>query len=313
MKTTHPIKNYVLAAVFSAAAVWALAPATAFAQDPVLEPCPEDQTAVIGTLPAMECTSASGTDVQLDGTGSSVGTNITYLWTNDGGVIFDDDMSLTPMGTFPLGTTEVTLTVSCTDDLGTVDVPVMMDVVIQDTTPPTLDAVADRTCLWPPNHKLHKITVAADAQDICDPSPAVTLTSAVSNEPDNSNGDGNTVGDVQGADVGTDDSMFKLRSERRGPGSGRVYSITYTATDASLNTTDDVVMIDVPHDMSDSEAREACKKVKLQGNNGKAGLSKAEKNALKAERNAAKAAQKAAKAAAKAAQKAAKQAAKGAK
>ena len=311
MKTTHPIKNSVLAAVLSAAAVWALAPATVSAQEPLLEPCPTDLTAVIGTLPAIECTSASGTDVQLDGTGSSVGTNITYLWTNDGGVTFDDDTSLTPMGTFALGTTEVTLTVSCTDDIGTMDEAEMMDVVIQDTTPPTLDAVADHACLWPPNHKMHKIIVTAEAEDICDASPAVILSSAVSNEPDNSNGDGNTVNDIHGADIGTDDPMFKLRSERRGPGSGRVYSITYTATDAAGNTTDDIVMIDVPHDMGDAEAREACKRVNVQANHGKSGMTKAEKNALKAEKQAAKAAAKAAQKAAKAAQKAAKQAAKG--
>ena len=74
------------------------------------------------------------------------------------------------------------------------------------------------------------------------------LVSITSNEPDNGKGDGNTVNDIQGAAFGTDDREFKLRSERSGRGSGRVYTITYEAEDQSGNTTTAEVTVTVPHD-----------------------------------------------------------------
>lgn len=56
-----------------------------------------------------------------------------------------------------------------------------------------------------------------------------------SSEPDNGPGDGNTTGDITGADLGTDDRSFQLRAERSGSGSGRTYTVVYKATDASGN------------------------------------------------------------------------------
>ncbi len=53
--------------------------------------------------------------------------------------------------------------------------------------------------------------------------------------------------DIQGASFGTDDRQFLLRSERSGKGSGRVYTITYSATDASGNTTVGQATVTVPH------------------------------------------------------------------
>lgn len=254
MKMAHSSRSAFLAA---AAAVLALCIATpALAQNGGLEPCPPDLTAVIGTIAPVECASTTGTDVQLDGTGSSVGTNITYLWTTSDGAVFDDDTSLTPIGTFQVGTTEVTLTVSCTDDLGTVDMQAMTDVVIQDTTPPTISVELDKTCLWPPNHKYQKINAMVEAEDTCDPNPVVALESVVSNEPDNDIGDGNTTEDIL---LGDDGFSFNLRSERQGPGSGRVYTATYSATDAAGNFTEDSVMITVPHDMGNVDNRALCK------------------------------------------------------
>ncbi len=43
------------------------------------------------------------------------------------------------------------------------------------------------------------------------------------------------VGGIQDAGVGTTDFEFSLRAERSGTGDGRVYTVTYTATDASGN------------------------------------------------------------------------------
>ena len=101
--------------------------------------------------------------------------------------------------------------------------------------------------LWPPNHKLRTVTVSVTASDICDASPVIRLVSIVSNEPDDGLGDGDTSQDVQGALLGTDDREFQLRAERSGKGSGRIYTITYSATDASGNVTLRETNVSVPH------------------------------------------------------------------
>jgi hypothetical protein len=115
-----------------------------------------------------------------------------------------------------------------------------------DTTAPTIDVTLNRTLLWPPNHDLTDIVATVDVRDTCDASARFVLTSITSDEPDNGRGDGNTVGDIQGASFGTADVAFQLRAERRGRGNGRTYAITYTAVDAAGNTATDVVYVTAP-------------------------------------------------------------------
>jgi len=118
---------------------------------------------------------------------------------------------------------------------------------VVDTTPPHLAVTLSPARLSPPNHKLVPITATIVATDTCDAAPVVRLVSITSNEPDNGGGDGNTTDDIQGASFGTDDRQFLLRSERSGKGSGRVYTVTYSATDASGNTTVAQATVTVPH------------------------------------------------------------------
>jgi len=103
------------------------------------------------------------------------------------------------------------------------------------------------TSLWPPNHKLAQITASITVSDICDPHPTVRLVSITSNEPDNGLGDGDTVDDIQQANLGTDDRSFQLRSERSGGGNGRVYTVTYEASDGSGNKTVRQATVTVSH------------------------------------------------------------------
>ena len=73
--------------------------------------------------------------------------------------------------------------------------------------------------------------------------------SVTSNEPESGFlGNGDKGPDIQGAAIGTDDRAFSLRSERGtgGQSTGRVYTITYRATDASGNTKDAVATVTVP-------------------------------------------------------------------
>jgi hypothetical protein len=61
-------------------------------------------------------------------------------------------------------------------------------------------------------------------------------------------GDGNTTGDIAGADLGTAGTEVDLRAERNGTGPGRVYQLTYRAVDASGNSTPAFAVVTVPHD-----------------------------------------------------------------
>jgi uncharacterized repeat protein (TIGR01451 family) len=117
---------------------------------------------------------------------------------------------------------------------------------VLDIVPPELTVSLSPTALWPPNHRLATISAAVTVTDNCDPNPAVRLVSITSNEPDNGLGDGDTANDVQGAAFGTRDQVFQVRSERSGPGSGRIYTVTYEAQDESGNKTTRQATITVP-------------------------------------------------------------------
>ena len=53
---------------------------------------------------------------------------------------------------------------------------------------------------------------------------------------------------MAGAGTGTDDRAVSLRADRAGAGSGRTYTLTYRATDASGNSAADSATVSVPHD-----------------------------------------------------------------
>ena len=70
-----------------------------------------------------------------------------------------------------------------------------------------------------------------------------TSLSVISNEPLNGTGDGNTAVDW----VVVDAHHVQLRAERDGDGTGRIYTITITATDSAGNTSAQTVTVSVPH------------------------------------------------------------------
>ena len=289
-----PAMNFLLTSLMMlAAALLAAKPSTA-----------QVVVADAGEPLTIECSTGAGSLITLDGLGSTLdgnmaalNPNITFAWVAPG-VDLDDDTSPTPSGVFPLGTTSVTLTVTFTDPLTFVqfnDVDTV-DITVVDNTPPALAVLARPMILWPPNHTLHEVRALVMATDVCDPDPDVTLVSLTSSEPDNDTGDGDTVDDIQDADIGSDDREFLLRAERAGNGDGRVYTALYNVTDASGNTTDGLANVLVPHDQGDVKAAKAAEKA----------AKKAAKAADRAAKKASKSAAKAAKAAAKAAKAAAK-------
>ena len=146
---------------------------------------------------------------------------------------------------FGLGQTDVTFTAT---DSGGAQSSCTATVTVVDTIPPTINASLDQYVLWPPNHKMVTINAAVAVTDICDPNASFVLTSITSNEPDNGTGDGDKPNDIQGAAYGTADTSFLLRAERSGRGNGRIYTVTYTASDKSGNTTPVQLLVTVPHD-----------------------------------------------------------------
>jgi hypothetical protein len=166
----------------------------------------------------------------------------------DGGSFDPDGDPITlmqmPEGPYPLGDTSVTLKV--TDDAGATD-ECSAVVTVLDVEAPEIDVVLSPDELWPPNHHLVDISAVVVAADSCS-AVEVVLESITSNEPDNGEGDGNTVNDIQDADFGTADFDFVLRAERSGTGDGRVYTVVYSATDASGNTATATATVVVPHD-----------------------------------------------------------------
>ena len=147
---------------------------------------------------------------------------------------------------FPLGLTPVTFTAT---DFASNAASCGTSVTVVDTTPPVITVSVTPVVLWPPNHQMREINATVTVTDVCSAAPTFVLTSITVDEPDNGDGDGNTIDDVQEAEFGTPDTRFKLRAERQGNGDGRVYTITYTATDGSGNTAVAVVTVVVPHDM----------------------------------------------------------------
>jgi len=127
-------------------------------------------------------------------------------------------------------------------------------ITVEDTLAPT--ATSRGRELWPPNHDYQTLTLADCALviDACegelDANAVGTILSIYSDEPEDSNGDGNTMDDIEIVDGHT----FRLRSERQGGGNGRVYGVSFMVTDSAGNTSEEECAVSVPHDQSGSAA-----------------------------------------------------------
>ena len=145
--------------------------------------------------------------------------------------------------TFPVGATLVTCT--AVDSVGNTSTCTFTVTVEADTEPPViLEATANPSVLWPPNHKMVNVRIEVDAEDACDETLTCTILEVTSNEAVNGTGDGNTEPDwmIDG------DTGLKLRAERSGNGASRVYSVLVRCADSSGNATETTVLVTVPHD-----------------------------------------------------------------
>ncbi|HEY0666453.1 MAG TPA: hypothetical protein VGD24_10335 [Gallionella sp.] len=111
-----------------------------------------------------------------------------------------------------------------------------------DTTPPTLTVTLNPATIWPPNNKPMPVAATITVQDDYDPEAEIKLESITANE-------ALANGDIQEAQPGTDDRNFYLAAKREGNNpTGRIYTVTYSATDASGNRATASATVTVAHD-----------------------------------------------------------------
>src|SRR5439155_13799943 len=137
---------------------------------------------------------------------------------------------------YPKGTT--TITWQATDDAGNYS-ECTQTITVVDNEPPVITFNGQTPSMWPPNHNYHTFTPAdfiSSVSDNCDSLSIsdVYITSATSDEVENSNGSGNTLNDIV---IASNCKSIQLRAERENSGNGRVYTITFRLRDRSGNTT----------------------------------------------------------------------------
>jgi hypothetical protein len=125
-------------------------------------------------------------------------------------------------------------------------------IVLDDQRAPLVEVRDEPIALWPPNHKYHAITpemVIETAEDACGRTidlAGVEVVSVSSDEPEDHQGDGNTIDDI----VIECPNRVLLRAERMGGSQGRVYTLVYRVTGENDVATDVEFKVVVPHDRS---------------------------------------------------------------
>lgn len=209
---------------------------------------PEPPVANAGPDQTVEQESCDGTEVTLDGSGSTDPDSTPG--TNDDIEFFDWYEVDTYLGsgetidyTFPLGEHIITLVV--TDYSGETDEDEVI-VIVQDTTPPEVSVSLSKDSLWPPNHEIIDVGFSFEVSDICDPELEVSI-EVTSDEPTATAPDAGGPKHAPDAQI-IDDDRVLLRAERSGEADGRVYVITVTATDESGNTASSSVSVKANRD-----------------------------------------------------------------
>ena len=104
-------------------------------------------------------------------------------------------------------------------------------------------AAASLGVIWPPNHTMVAVTVVGVTDPFGLPT-TISVTGIQQDEPVEAIGSGNTEPDGSGVNTPT----AYVRAERAGPGTGRLYFISFTATNTQGAQCSGVVQAFVPHD-----------------------------------------------------------------
>jgi len=143
---------------------------------------------------------------------------------------------------FPVGTTTDICTATTQANATTT---CSFPITVNDVQGPLISGVsASPNTLWVPNHQMTDVTVSYTTADNCSLPTAISCAlSVASNEPINGLGDGDQTPDW----TVVDNHHVKLRAERSGTGTGRVYTVTITCTDQAGRTSSQAVTVNVPH------------------------------------------------------------------
>ena len=187
--------------------------------------------------------------IVLDGTGSSdpdPGDTISYAWDLDNDGDFDDCSEAECE--FCVGAdigTVYDICLKVTDSFGKYDISCTTVTIVPNQPPDCSEAYSSIQEIWPPNHKYVDIEIMGVTDPDGDP-VTITITGITQDEPVDavSNGDGKTSPDGTGVGSGT----ACVRAERQGTGNGRVYEISFTATDPAEAKCSGSVTVCVPHD-----------------------------------------------------------------
>jgi hypothetical protein len=216
-----------------------------------------------------EQTRNAGTMIRLDGTASSDpdGDLLTFTWSQLSGpsVTLSDIHSATPTFVSPQVSSSTRLTFQLVvDDSfgGTASADVHITLLPIDAPPVCTHARAHPALLWPPDHKLEEVTIKG-VTDPDDQKVKLTVTQVTQDEPQ-----GCTArrrgryydkddDEAHGCRHTTPDAIMHrhghvlIRAERRDHGNGRVYQITFQATDGQGGQCTGRVRVCVPHDRHD--------------------------------------------------------------
>jgi len=142
--------------------------------------------------------------------------------------------------TLTTDTRGVALTCSATNGVGiSSSVPVTIKI---DKTNPVLSGMPAPGCsLWPPNKKMVQVATIS-AADVLSGLASFSVT-GTSNEPSDPKDP-----DIVITGSGLQPRFVLLRADRLGNGTGRVYTLTSTASDVAGNSTTAVSTCTVPHD-----------------------------------------------------------------
>jgi len=226
--------NHVIYGVTSSFSVFALL------LPPVTSTTPPVTTIGLSGTPGANGWYVSNVMVTLSATSSGGSAVATTQYSLDGGTAWTTYTA--PFTISREGTT--TILAYSTDTFGNKEKPATSQTVKIDKTGPTLAGLPAAGCtLWPPDHRMVQIatvTATDGASGISDGSFKVTVTS---NEAVNMVGSGKT-----SPDIVVNGGAVQVRAERSGTGSGRIYTLTATATDQAGNQTTASATCTVPHD-----------------------------------------------------------------
>ena len=119
-------------------------------------------------------------------------------------------------------------------------------VTVLDTTAPVVTCSTQASLLWPPNHDMINVGLAASASDVCHPGGAVTTGVCGDEDDGDPTGDGRHSPDALHIAPVT----LELRAEREGDKDGRVYLVVASSTDGSGNRGWACCTVVVPQNMS---------------------------------------------------------------